>query len=133
MGIVCINCGKALSKGQRKYCSPKCSGIYWKGKYLKMNPLKGKSSATTGTISELRVAIDLLTKEYDVFYALSPNSPCDLAVLKKGKLLRIEVRTALISASGKLYKTKSNRDDAENIDHYAWVLPDKIIYDPELG
>lgn len=132
MEKICINCGKALSKGQRKFCSPKCAGIFWKEKYLIMNPLKGKTSATTGAISELRVAVDLLAKGYDVFRSLSSNCPCDLAILKNEKLLRIEVRTAHISTSGKLYKTKLNRDDPKKIDHYAWVLPNEIIYEPEL-
>ncbi len=47
--------------------------------------------------------------------------------------MKEKVRTAHISTSGKLYKSKAGRDDSSNIDHYAWVLPDKIIYDPELS
>ena len=132
MEKVCINCGKALIKGQRKFCSPQCSTAYWKGKYLKMNPWKGKTSATTGAISELRVAVDLLTKGYNVFRSLSPNCPCDLAILKDGRLLRVEVRTSYLSTSGKIYRNISKRDDSKSIDIYAWVLPNKVIYEPEL-
>jgi len=127
-----MKCGGGLSKGQRKFCSPKCSDAYWKGKYLELNPFKGKTSATTGAISELRACVDLLAKGYDVFRALSPNCPCDLAVLKDNKLLRIEVRTGHVSTSGKLYRTKGKGDEINNIDIYAWVLPDRIIYEPEL-
>jgi len=73
-----------------------------------------------------------MSKGYDVFRALSPACSCDLAVLKNGNLLRIEVRTAYVSPSGKFYKPSKKGDDPNNIDAYAWVLPSKIIYEPEL-
>lgn len=134
---LCIQCGKPYEpqKFNQKYCSYECRTLSSKIKYKEFNPdtLKGKTSATTGAISELRVAVDLLAKGYDVFRALSPNCPCDLAILKENKLLRVEVRTAFISITSKIYKTKSQRDDKNNIDVYAWVLPDKITYEPELG
>lgn len=128
----CRQCGKGLSKGQRKYCSKKCSATHWREKYLRMNPWKGKTSATTGAISELRVAVDLLTKGYNVFRALSPSCPCDLAILKDSQLLKVEVRTSHITTTGKIYRNISERDDPKNIDIYAWVLPNKIIYEPAL-
>lgn len=129
---LCVRCGKVIYGLRWKYCSEECYQATNHAKYSTLNPFKGKTYATTGAISELRVAVDLLAKGYDVFRALSPNCPCDLAILKDGKLLRIEVRTAHISTSGKLYKTKNKRDDPNNIDHYAWVLPDKVIYEPDL-
>lgn len=138
---MCLNCGKELplSKSpnlniKRKYCSYECRQAYARKRYLERNPpiLRGKTSATTGAISELRVAVDLLAKGYDVFRALSPSCPCDLAILKDGKLVKMEVRTSFISVSGKPYKTIDHRDDTNNIDIYAWVLPDRIIYEPPL-
>ena len=132
---VCKQCGKQIT-GHRgaKYCSYECRALFAKMRYKQFNPdtLKGKTSATTGAISELRVAIDLLANGYDVFRALSPNCPCDLAILKGNKLLRVEVRTSFISVTGKIFKTKNQRDGKNNIDIFAWVLPDKIIYEPEL-
>jgi len=103
-------------------------------RYKRDNPtlLRGKTSATTGAISELRVAVDLLANGYDVFRSLSSSCPCDLATLKDGKLLRIEVRTVNMSASGNYYRSKCKRDDINNIDVYAWVLPNEIIYEPPL-
>ena len=71
-------------------------------------------------------------KGYNVFRALSPSCPCDLAILKDHKLFKVEVRTAHISTSGKIYKVKNKSDIHNNIDVYAWVLPDEIIYEPEL-
>lgn len=130
---ICAQCGKELPSNKRKYCSYECEAAYLKEKYKKLNnPFKGKSSATTGAISELRVAVDLMVKGYDVFRALSPSCPCDLAILKDSKLLRIEVRTVGISVSGKPYKHTDRHDNPDEIDHYAWVLPDKIMYEPSL-
>ena len=53
----------------------------------------GLPTSTVGAIAELKVAIDLMQKGYEVFRALSPASSCDIAVLKNGKLIRVEVRT----------------------------------------
>ena len=90
----------------------------------------GKSIVTAGAISELRVAIDLLSKGYNVFRSLSPACPCDFVILKDKQLLRVEVRTTHISSTGKPYKAISKHDDP--IDIYAWVLPNEIIYEPFL-
>jgi len=134
MGKVCVICGKELGKGKQKYCSYECERSATKARFQAYNStlFRGKTTATTGAISELRVAIDLLAKGYDVFRALSPSCPCDLAILRDSKLLRVEVRTSFISISGKPYRTKKKGDDANNIDVYAWVLPDKVTYEPEL-
>ena len=131
-GKVCIQCGKILPSNRTKYCSYECGKLRRQEQWQNLNPARGKTSATTGAIGELRVAIDLLIKGYNVFRALSPSCPCDLAILKDGKLLRLEVRTGHLSITGKVYKVISKKDDKTNIDHYAWVLPDKIIYEPSL-
>jgi len=135
----CLNCegelpppSKHSRNNSRKYCSYKCRQDFYKGKYRDFNPFKGNTPGTTGAISELRVAIDLLSKGFNVFRSMSPNSPCDLAILKNGDLLKIEVRTTFFTASGTLNSTKHKNDDFQNIDHYAWVTPEKIIYEPEL-
>lgn len=129
---VCVYCGKELPTPKWRYCSFECKAAYTREEYLKANPtlLRGKTSATTGAISELRVAVDLLAKGYDVFRALSPSCPCDLVILKEGRLLRVEVRTAHISPWGKMYKLKSLRDIGDKTDIYAHVLPDTIVYVP---
>lgn len=142
----CIQCGNLLPPLKtnkdgseykyhtlkRKYCSSICRLAFEKQKYRAFNPFRGTTRPTTGAISELRVSVDLLSRGYNVFRALSPACPCDLAVLKNNKLLRIEVRTTYIFQSGKLYKAKNKKDDKDNIDIYAWVLPDKILYEPDL-
>ena len=134
MEKVCLNCERDLPTSKQKYCCYECLQAFAKRRYKEANPdtFRGKTPATTGAISELRVAVDLLARGYDVFRALSPNAPCDLAVLREGKLIKIEVRTCHVSSTGKPYKTLSRKDNPNNIDHYARVLPDKIIYEPEL-
>ena len=129
---VCKQCGKELPSTRWVYCSEECHHLFNSVQYKKLNPRYGRTSATTGAIAELRVSIDLLQKGYDVFRALSPSCSCDLAILKDAKILRIEVRTCFIGVTGKIYKVKSQRDSPEKADVYAWVLPDKIIYEPEL-
>lgn len=133
----CKNCQKELPSNRWAYCSHECRVEFLRKKYIdqnykEVNPYRGKNTIVTGAISELRVAIDLMTKGYDVFRAISPSCPCDLAILKNGKLLRIEVRTATRSSTGKIYKTRSNNDHSENIDLFADVLPDTIFYTPQL-
>jgi hypothetical protein len=50
----------------------------------------GVSDSGKGTIAELNVAADLLSRGFEVFRALSPDCPSDLALLKDGRLLRVQ-------------------------------------------
>lgn len=130
----CLECGievEAKAHNQ-KYCSRECAGIACEKRNYVPSKFKGNTATTTGAISELRTAIDLMSRGYHVFRALSPSCPCDLAVLQGDKLIKIEVRTVKMSYSGKVIKSKFPRDDTEMIDHYAWVTPTGVIYEPEL-
>ena len=98
--------------------------------YRRYNPARavGLPTATVGAISELRVAIDLFEKGYEVFRALSPTCSCDLAILNDGKLLRVEVKTAYRNTKGStIPPPKGIRADVA-----ALVLPDTIEYQPTL-
>ena len=128
----CKQCGKELPSNRWRFCSDECYRLFTKAKYEALNPRFGRTSATTGAISELRVSVDLMQRGYDVFRALSPSCPCDLAVLKNGKLLRIEVRTCRVTNSGTVHRVKSSGDNLENIDVYAWVFSQGITYEPSL-
>ena len=86
------------------------------------------STSTTGTISELRVAADLLAKGYHVFRSLSPNCPCDLVAMYNGLVMRLEVRTTRESLDGKPFVNKGR--PRPEVDCYVWVLPGSITYDP---
>ena len=99
--------------------------------YLRHNPPASKLPAgTVGAIAELRVSVDLLSKGYEVFRALNPSCPCDLAILCDNRLFRVEVRTAHRSGyTGKVYCDPSKK---EYYDILAQVLPEQIVYIPEL-
>lgn len=107
----CDICGK-LYKARvpfQKYC---CLGCRYQARndgYTKH--CSGLSPGTVGALSELKVATDLLEKGYEVFRSLSPACSCDLAVLKDGKLLRVEVTTGNL-VGGKLYSPKTKGQEA---------------------
>lgn len=88
----------------------------------------GVPTGTVGAIAELRVSVDLLAKGFEVFRAISPSCSCDLAALKDGRLLRIEVRTAYRSKNGGIISNRSRF----SADHFAFVLPDEIVYEPQI-
>ena len=125
----CAQCDKPLPSNRWRFCAYECKKAFLSAQYRKNNPFLGTSPGTTGAISELRVAIDLMSKGYNVFRALSPNSPCDLAILKDKQLLRIEVRTSHLTKSGIPYRSKG---DGSLADIWAWVTSQDIIYEPEL-
>ena len=86
-------------------------------------------SGTVGAISELIVSADLLSKGYEVFRALSQNCSCDLAILRNGKLLRIEVRTGYKDLiSGKVLTPKRSF----RADILATVAGGQCYYAPPL-
>src|SRR5207244_171702 len=92
--IRCLECDTefSTSKTFQKYCSRLCQMNYFDKISGRTCTGLGLPSSTVGAISELRVACDLLEKKYEVFRAISAACSCDLAVLKNGKLLRIEVK-----------------------------------------
>jgi len=131
----CVECGKELSDEQRRrrkhYCSDACRIISRHKKYSSRNNPYNLPTATVGALSELKVAVDLLSRGYSVFRALSPSCSCDLAVLQDHKLLRVEVKTGAYSTSGKVSDTFSH--NPKNYDVLAIVLSDQIVYRPPLA
>lgn len=133
--ISCKICTKEFHpiSANQLYCGRACKDEAWEKKH----PIKrsGLSGFTTGAISELRCAVDLLSKGYEVFRAISPACSCDLIALKNNRCVRIEVRTADISKSEsgaiKIYKYEVERDKGRQ-EHYGLILPDQVIYIPPL-
>jgi hypothetical protein len=98
-------------------------------RYRNENPKSQLSTPVIGIIAEHRVIVDLLTRGYDVFHAASPACSCDLAVLKNGNLLRVEVTTGKYTPTRKIFYPPHNKN---NYDIVAAVLPDQIYYFPDL-
>lgn len=85
----------------------------------------------TGIVHELVVCIDLLRKGFEVFKAVSGSATCDLAVLKNGKLWRVEVTTAYRTLSG---GTLFNIHEESKYDLFALVFKDgEIQYRPDIS
>lgn len=131
----CQLCGIDFLKVReyQKFCSDVCRSAQYNSQFRHVNRTDKKiPTGTTGTISELLVAADLLKSGYEVFRALSPSCSCDLAILKNGKLIRVEVTTAYIGPSGKLLTCKKPNEKSDII---AYVLKagNEIIYEPPLN
>jgi len=84
-------------------------------------------TGTVGAISELRVCAFLLSRGYEVFRSVSPSCSCDLAILKDGKLLRIEVRSGYRQENGRIITSRKHIADV-----LAIAIKDEVIFEPEL-
>lgn len=126
----CARCGTGWKRHggdyRRKYCSRKCREQDGLARVRAANPfLAGIPTATTGTVSELRVCVDLLSKGYEVFRAVSPSCSCDLAILRDGRLLRVEVKTCRLRIDG----SQANGPIPHRADILARVYPSEIRYE----
>jgi hypothetical protein len=121
----CKTCKKEfITKSVNHFYCSECKKEYFR------TGTDGIPSSTVGAISEILVSADLLKKGYEVFRAMSPSCSCDLAVLKDGKLKRIEVRTGKRIRNGKIYASK----DGFRADIFATVVHKEniITYEPKL-
>lgn len=76
---------------------------FHKGEIKNFRSLESGTKIKTGQIgfvSEMRIAIDLSLRGYEVFNSLY-NASCDIIAMKNGLLLRVEVKTGFYK-SGKL-------------------------------
>lgn len=129
----CSECEKVILRKNKRAltCSDDCSTKRIKTKMSILNEHRvwGVSTGTTGAIHELVVSVDLMKRGLHVFRAMSPSCPCDLAVICDGKLLRIEVTTGFLLASGRIHVPSKNE---KNFDVLAVVHGGVIHYQPDL-
>jgi hypothetical protein len=90
----CKNCGELLSieYPNRVYCNRLCAKEYNKTRYVR-RPEPTLPTGTVGAMHEMLACADLLRRGYAVFRAVSPSCICDLIVLNKDRLVRVEVTT----------------------------------------
>jgi hypothetical protein len=112
-----------------KYCGRECAYAAERERWRQRNRSNEAPRGNVGAISELQVAIDLLAKGYVVFRSISPHGPCDLAVLKDGKLIKVEVATGYLNSSGQIQKPQKSEN--HDFDILAVVVQDQIKYFPE--
>lgn len=126
----CLNCGVVIEGPwleNKRFCKVACRVEWVSRKYREKNPLRKASHQTVGTISELTVIIDLLSKGCEVFRSVTPHSPCDLAVLKDGTLRKVEVKTGHHSPSGQVIYP-SLRESQKGADLLAVVIDGQVFY-----
>lgn len=133
----CLECrrpvGELAYAKSRKYCSVECRSLHYKKIMQKQNRTTGYGlpTGTVGAIGEMVVCADLLRKGYEVFRAVAGSASCDLAVLKNGKLVRVEVTTGHRTIGGGVgHPNKSKSKAAGKHDILAVAIGDKVIYDP---
>ena len=115
-----------------KFCGFECKQARDKEKYRVRNERTGFDPTTVGTLSELRVAVDLMMKGYYPFRALSPGSPCDLAILAGNRAYRVEVATSYKTWTGKINVPSQKLKHPEKYDILAMVVGQDIVYRPAL-
>jgi hypothetical protein len=126
----CRRCGKVFTtyRANKIFCSKFC--------YVSSNSPRLLTSAKqptsgSGAARELLVCADLIIRGIVAFRALSPDSPCDLVILKDGKLLRVEVTSAKRKNDG-AYTYSPH--DPDRYDILALVFGDKtILYVPDIA
>lgn len=128
----CERCGTPIpserSGSRVRFCSNRCRSQSYQ-KEVGILGL-GLPKGATGAISELLVSADLLRRSYEVFRSVSAHCSCDLAILKEGKLLKVEVTTGYRNKrTGNLLCSKRR---SEKFDILAVVVSGEIIYEPTL-
>lgn len=116
----------------KQYCSKKCRRDSYKDVKGIILTEENLCPSSKGTLNELRVALDLISKGFYVFRSLSPNSPCDLVAIKKEKTLLIEVKTLQYTVDGKYVCSKITNKNGR-FDIAAYAGKNTIIYKPELN
>ncbi len=132
----CDACGGAFKRPHKtkKYCSQKCQRVKVREKYRAMNPLSFPAFDTTakGAYSELVVCTDLIRRGYSVFRSLSLCSECDVVAIRNGEIVRVEVKTAHKSSSGKIMHP-GIKHQIGKFDVLALVVSDtEIFYSPDI-
>jgi hypothetical protein len=127
--IACAHCGSEFFARDRTriYCRVKCTRDA--RKLESRDPYIG--SATRGAISELRACVDLMSKGYHVYRAMSSSCPADLVAWGgDGRPVRVEVKTAVRNEkTGKLYRPSAARNQFDVI---CYVTRDEVIYEPPI-
>ena len=139
--MTCKYCDKpfpADAKSNRRFCNKVCAGAFAKESWRQQNPKSVLGTIATGTkaeVNEMRVAIDLLEKGYEVYRAAFQGMPCDFLIrgpsgvpgytLRVNEAIRVEVTTGNKSPNGTVAHPKR---DAATYDMLAVVVGSEIVY-----
>lgn len=101
-------------------CSDFCKTQDYREKTGRLSYQNKLPSGTVGAISEMAIAIDLMSKGYSVFRALSQASKEDLIIKRGQEVVSVECRTGSMNSSGNINFPK-RKDDCP--DMYAVYIP----------
>ena len=141
MTELCKQCGHPLEGGRsnRKFCNKICAGEYAKRQWRERNPASPLGKLATGTIAEvneMRVAIDLLSRGYEVYRAAFQGMPCDMYIMKGSKDIgqRIEVTTGNFTSNATLSHPTRDPSKYDVLAVVATTADGRatIVYKPEL-
>ena len=124
----CRVCGKKEKTflPNKVTCSKQCMNKF----YGRIGNIKGISSSSVGSISEMMICAEMLTRGYSVFRTVSNSSFCDVIAVKGIDIKFIEVRTGYKSLiSEKITFPKKIHDKIAVPTHYGIYLQasDEII------
>jgi len=131
--INCLNCQQLMKSvlPHKKYCCKGCQRKYL-NKQLGFEKYDDENlnNNVRGAMNEMIVCADLIRKGFEVFKALTNNS-CDMAILMKKVLYRVEVTTGNIYCkNGRVHMPMK---DKNKHDILAVVLKNgSIVYTPTI-
>lgn len=95
---------------------------------------KNCKMGSIGACAEMVVCVDLLRRGYDVFRSVSPNSECDLIVSHKGKLCRVEVKSARYAGRRRMeYGRKRLNKTKFDVLALVFLRDNSVCYQPSLA
>lgn len=109
--FACRACGRPVVSNKirrinTQTCSPRCATAARRTTAGQPNPFPACNKGTKGAAGELIVCVDLLSKGWEVFRAVSPQCSCDLVAHRAGELVRVEVRTGYRNARGRVVASR---------------------------
>lgn len=134
--LICERCNSSFrsikADKPRRWCSRACKNLATRARHRGDLPSISLPTGTVGSMSELRIAADLLARGYYVFRSLSPNSPCDIIAMGNGNTIRIEVTTAVINWDGTLGAAKKRESYVYDVRAIVSYDGSRIEYRPAI-
>ncbi len=133
---LCPTCSTPLSPARLRrhaiYCSSRCAKSAETRRHSHERVSYNTSTGSTGALSEMLVCAEMLRRGYHVFRSISPSCPCDLILMRDGRLIRAEVKSGTVyKKTGRIAYSKPRNGSAHDM---LVVLPDgAIVVDPPQG
>lgn len=101
---------------------------------LPLQPVdKSCKLGSIGACAEMVICADLLRRGYDVYRSLSPNADCDLIISFKGKLCRVEVKSAIYKRGRPMFRRERLDQTKFDMLALAFLRESRVIYQPSLA